>query len=202
MQSKYSKNAILSRFVMYFNSIKPYINVKAEHLLKGLAGNWVRRRWLDFRNGHSIYLVFLMTFANFVTIQYGLLIDQVPFLKDTFQSIWVFAIIFVSLYFPLAIIIGYWHRKTQWKVEQEALFKQNEIGATMWLFVIDLIDGKVSEEEKKQMREMLYKIVRTAPRRTEQTVNTEDRINVPPTSNIHDYNEAEIGQGQSKNIRP
>jgi hypothetical protein len=186
---------------MYFNVIRPYINVKAEHLLKGLAGNWVRRRWLDFRNGHSIYLVFLMTFANFVTIQYGLLIDQVPFLKDTFQSIWVFAIIFVSLYFPLAIIIGYWHRKTQWKVEQEALFKQNEIGATMWLFVIDLIDGKVSEEEKKQMREMLYKIVRTAPRRTERTVNTEDRINVPPTSDIHDYNEAEIGQGPSKNIR-
>ena len=35
------------------------------------------------------------------------------------------------------------------------MFKENEIGATMWLFVIDLIDGRVSEEEKLQMRQML-----------------------------------------------
>lgn len=29
----------------------------------------------------------------------------------------------------------------------------------MWLFVIDRIDGKVSEGEKQEMRNMLYKIV-------------------------------------------
>jgi len=135
-------------------------------LLKSLASNWIRRRWLDFRNGHSIYLIFLMTFANFVTIQYGLLIEQVPFLKNLFESIWIFAIIYVSAYVPIAIVIGYWHRKTQWRVEQHALFKENVIGATMWLFVLDLIDGKVSEEEKHQMRDMLSKIVRKPPRPT------------------------------------
>ena len=106
-----------------------------------------------------------MTFANFVTIQYGLLIDRVPFLNNLFPSIWIFAILYVALYVPLAMVIGYWHRKTQWRVEQHALFKENEIGATMWLFVIDLIDGKVSEEEKLQMRNMLYKIVRKPPSR-------------------------------------
>ena len=80
-----------------------------------------------------------MTFANFVTIQYGLLIDQVLFLKNLFESIWLFAIIYVSVYVPIAIVIGYWHRKTQWRVEQHALFKENVIGATMWLFVIILL---------------------------------------------------------------
>ena len=105
-----------------------------------------------------------MTFANFVTIQYGLLIDQVPFLKNLFESIWVFTIIYVSAYVPIAIVIGYWHRKTQWRVEQHALFKENVIGTTMWLFVIDLIDDRVSEEEKQQRRDMLYKIVRKPPR--------------------------------------
>ena len=105
-----------------------------------------------------------MTFANFVTIQYGLLIDQVPFLKNLFGSIWLFAIIYVSAYVPIAIVIGYWHRKTQWRVEQQVLFKENVIGATMWLFVIDLIDGRVSEEEKLQMRDMLSKIVRKPPK--------------------------------------
>ncbi|MGD1837991.1 MAG: hypothetical protein ACPKPY_08040, partial [Nitrososphaeraceae archaeon] len=121
--------------------------------------NWTRRRWLDFRQGHSIYLVFLMTFANFITIQYKLLIDKVPTIDAiTGGSIWTFALVFISIYLPLAIIIGYWHRKSQWKVEAEALFNENKVGATMWLFVIDLIDGKISEEEKENMRKRLTKI--------------------------------------------
>ena len=182
---------------MYFNGILPNISVDAKSLMKSLASNWTRRRWLDFRNGHSIYLIFLMTFANFVTIQYGLLIDQVPYLKSLFESIWIFAVIFVSAYVPIAIVIRYWHRKTKWRVEQQALFKENEIGATMWLFVIDLIDGKISEEEKQQMRDMLHKIVRKPPRPTEQTEKQkQDPIDRPTDGNISDYKEPRIEQGQ------
>jgi hypothetical protein len=125
---------------------------------------WLRRRWLDFRQGHTIYLVFLMTFANFVTIQYSLLLERVPQFNSILPNILVFAIVFIVIYFPLAIAIGYWHRKSQWKVEQEALFKENVIGATMWLFMIDLIEGKVTEEEKKEMRAMLSKIVKQSTR--------------------------------------
>ena len=127
--------------------------------------NNLRRRWLDFRNGHSIYLIFLMTFANFVTIQYKLLIEKVPFLTHSiFSSIWVFAIVFVAAYVPLGMLIGYWHRKNQFSVEQEALFSQNQIGATINLFIIDLIDGKVTEEEKQQMRNYLLKIMKRSTR--------------------------------------
>jgi hypothetical protein len=144
-------------------------------LIRKATGNWVRRRWLDFRNGHSIYLIFIMTFANFITIQYKLLIDKAPVFNSVFHSIWGFALLFIAVYVPLGIIIGYWHRKSQWRVEQDALFKENEIGATMWLFVIDLIDGKVSEEEKLQMREMLTKItrrsLRSAALRPSSTIN-------------------------------
>ena len=123
--------------------------------------NWFRRRWLDFRQGHSIYLIFLMTFANFIVIQYRLLIDRMPSIDSlTGGNIIGFAMTFIALYVPLAIIIGYWHRKSQWRVEAEALFNENRIGATMWLFVIDLIDGKITEQEKKEMREMLLKITK------------------------------------------
>jgi len=105
--------------------------------------------------------------------------------------------VFVSAYVPIAIVIGYWHRKTQWRVEQQALFKENEIGATMWLFVIDLIDGKVSDEEKQQMRDMLHKIVRKPPRATEKTGNQKhDRIDRPTEASISDYKEPRIEQGQ------
>jgi hypothetical protein len=124
------------------------------------GSDWFRRRWLDFRNGHSIYLIFVLTFANFITIQYKLLIDQIPYLAGVFNNIIIFAILFVLMYVPIGIVLGYWHRKTQWKVEQDALFRENKVGAIMWMYVIDLIEGNVSEEDKKLMKEALLGITR------------------------------------------
>jgi hypothetical protein len=129
-------------------------------MLYSISSDWFRRRWLDFRNGHSIYLVFAMTFANFITIQYQLLIDRLPYLGELFDSILIFAIVFILAYVPLSIVLGYWHRKSQWKVEQDALFRENKVGAIMWMYVIDLIEGNVSEEDKKLMKESLLKITR------------------------------------------
>jgi hypothetical protein len=129
-------------------------------ILSFSQNNWLRRRWLDFRNGHSTYLIFAMTFANFITIQYKLLIDKVPSMDWLFGSIWLFAIIFIAIYVPLAIFIGYWHRKTQWTVEQEALFRENKVGAVLWLYIMDLIEGKVNEQDKKKMRDALLKITK------------------------------------------
>lgn len=137
--------------------------------------SWFRRRWLDFRQGHSIYLIFIMTFANFITIQYKLLLDKIPSVDViTGGNIIGFAVVFVALYVPIGILIGYWHRKSQWKIEAEALFKENKIGATMWLFVIDLIDGKVSDQEKKEMREMLLKITKGKERIKDEKKDNDD----------------------------
>src|SRR5688572_33512069 len=102
-----------------------------------------------------------MTFANFIFIHYRLLIDRMPSIESlTGGNIIGFAMTFIAIYVPLSIIIGYWHRKSQWRVEAEALFNENRIGGTMCLFVIDLIDGKITEQEKKEMREMLLKITK------------------------------------------
>ncbi len=116
---------------------------------------------MDFRQGQGIYLGFLIYFADSILIQYALLIERFPFIDWLVGGNMVgFAITFIALYVPLAIIIGYWHRKSQWKIEVEALFKENEVGATMWLFVIDLVDGKVTEKEMQEMREMLLRITK------------------------------------------
>jgi hypothetical protein len=101
-----------------------------------------------------------MTFANFITIQYKLLIDQIPYLAGIFDNIIIFALVFILAYVPLSIFLGYWHRKSQWKVEQDALFRENKVGAIMWMYVIDLIEGNVSEEDKKLMKEALLGITR------------------------------------------
>jgi uncharacterized membrane protein len=54
-------------------------------------------------------------------IQYKLLIDKAPFLGSIFSSIWIFAIVFIALYVPLGMAIGYWHRKTQFSVLGQCL---------------------------------------------------------------------------------
>lgn len=125
--------------------------------------SWFRRRWLDFRQGHSIYLVFAMTFLNFITIQYALLIDKIPALKPVFGNPWIFAVAFISIYMPLAIGIGYWHRKSQWKVEQEAMFNENVVQARLYLFLINLIENRATEKERDDMRKLLQGIIKKVP---------------------------------------
>jgi hypothetical protein len=105
-----------------------------------------------------------MTFLNFITIQYALLVKNVPALQLIFTDLWVFAAIFVAAYMPLAIVIGYWHRKTQWKVEQEAMFSENVVQARLWLFMMRLVQGKTTEAERAEMQQMLEKIIKKLPK--------------------------------------
>jgi uncharacterized membrane protein len=123
-----------------------------------------------------------LTFANFITIQYKLLIDQIPYLAGVFNNIIFFAIVFVLMYVPIGIVLGYWHRKTQWKVEQDALFRENKVGAIMWMYVIDLIEGNVSEEDKKLMKEALLGITRGETRlyRTSKLSKNDGKIEDSP----------------------
>jgi len=119
---------------------------------------WVRRRWFDFRQGHSVYLIFALTFANFVLIFHRLLIERVPILNEIFSSLLFFALFFVIIYIPLAVGIGAWHRRTQLRVDTEVNLRQNPLMARYIGFLIDLQIGKVSKEDIENMRRMLKKI--------------------------------------------
>jgi len=67
----------------------------------------ILRLWTYFRRGHSTYLVFFISFANFIVIQYRLLIEHIPPLKLLFTNILAFAAAFFLVYVPLAIIVGW-----------------------------------------------------------------------------------------------
>ena len=123
-----------------------------------MTGNWTRRRWLDFRLGHVTYLAFAMAFGNFVLIFHRLLIERVEFLENIFSDLWFFTIIFVLAYFPIAILVGFWHRKTQIKVETELTLKQNPLFAKWFRTLIDIQTGKATKEEIESVRNMLKSI--------------------------------------------
>jgi len=125
---------------------------------------WVRRRWWEFRQGHSIYLIFILTFVNFILIAYRLLIEKVSMFKELIPELWIFALIFISVYIPAAILIGLWHRRTQLRVETTLINQQNPVLAKMIRTLLDVQTGRASEEEIKEFREMLQKIEKNIDR--------------------------------------
>ncbi|MDH3278385.1 MAG: hypothetical protein OEM21_09845 [Nitrosopumilus sp.] len=119
---------------------------------------WLRRRWLDFRFGHSLYLIFGISLANFVLIFHRLLIERIDFLSGIFENLWFFTIVFIIIYIPVSVIVGAWHRKTQLKVESTQTMNQNPVMAKMVRNLLDVIDGKATKEEIEQFRKFLLRI--------------------------------------------
>ena len=119
---------------------------------------WIRRRWWEFRQGHTVYLIFVLTFINFILIAYRLLIERVTFFKDLVPELWIFALMFILVYVPAAIIIGYWHRRTQLRVETTIINQQNPVLAKMIRTLLDVQTGKASEKEIEDFRDMLKNI--------------------------------------------
>lgn len=119
---------------------------------------WLRRRWYDFRQGHGMYLVFAMSFVNFVLIFYRLLIEEINLLAEIFSNLWIFVIIFLAVYIPVAILIGNWHRKTQMRIEHEQSMKQSPLMAKNFRVLLDLLEGKASTKEVEDLRKFLKSI--------------------------------------------
>ena len=120
--------------------------------------SWVRRRWWEFRQGHSIYLIFVLTFVNFILISYRLLIEKITIFKELIPELWIFALIFISIYIPAAILIGVWHRRTQLRVETTLVNQQNPVLAKMIRTLLDVQTGKASQEEIKEFRKEMEEI--------------------------------------------
>jgi hypothetical protein len=123
-----------------------------------MNNTWFRRRWYDFRQGHGMYLVFAMSFVNFVLIFYRLLIEQIDFLEDLFSNLWIFVAVFLAIYIPAAILIGNWHRKTQMRIEHEQSMKQSPLMAKNFRVLLDLLEGKASKKEVEDLRKFLKSI--------------------------------------------
>ena len=115
----------------------------------------ILRYWTYFRRGHGTYLAFLMSFANFMVIQYRLLVEYVPFLEALFSSLTAFAVTFFLVYLPTATIMGWLdYKKFAVPVDQT-------IGAQASPWVQDLAkaltlmcDGK-NEEAKRVLQKWL-----------------------------------------------
>jgi|SRR5581483_6986927 len=149
---------------------------------------FLRRRWLDFRNGHSIYLAFVLTFINFILITYNFAVTKIvsalPFLHGIADSLLAFTLLFIVIYVPAAILIGYWHRRNQYSVENEAMLKENWVWAWVMRYEIRLIQGKTTPEENEKMVNYLEMILK---RQKKDALMTPDDL--PPVPEFQDASE-------------
>ena len=142
--------------------------------MNGLNNKYIRRRWLDFRNGHSIYLVFLLTLVNFILIVYNFAILKIPVLS-TYLNLPLFVLIFFLVYVPMAIIIGYWHRRNQYAVENEAMTQENWIMAWLGIYQIRLIQGKTRPIEDEAVLNYLNSILKRTKKDDLMKLASQDR---------------------------
>jgi len=82
-----------------------------------MKNSWYKQIWFEFRTGHSFYLIFLLSFGTFITVQYKLLFEEIDILNELIPNMASFIILFVGIYIPLAIIIGHLHLRKQIPIE-------------------------------------------------------------------------------------
>ena len=123
-----------------------------------MLNNWLRIRWVDARNSTSIYLLFGLTLTNFILISYNFFLNSDPIFKEIFSNMWIYGLIFLLAYVPVSILIGFWHRKTQLRIETTLTMQQSPFVAKIFRVLLDVQTGKASEKEAKEFRELLLKI--------------------------------------------
>ena len=102
--------------------------------------------------------MFLLTLVNFILIVYNFAIIKIPTLS-TFLNLPLFILIFFLVYVPIAIIIGYWHKRNQYAVENEALLQENWIWAWIMQYEIRLIKGMTKPREDEAIINYLNSIL-------------------------------------------
>ena len=120
-----------------------------------MGSKWWQTRWLDFRFGHGTYLIFLMSFGNFILITHRLLVERVPVLDAYLGDLGWFVVMFVVVYLPAAMAVGWWHRRTQLRVDADAMFLGNP--EQLRLFRL-LLESQLGEASERDIRDAISKL--------------------------------------------
>jgi len=104
------------------------------------------RYWTYFRSGHSVCLIFTISFLNFIVIQWRLLIEEIEPLKALFQHFYMFIIIFFVTYIPLATMIGWlYYKRGVVPVDQTVAAKASPWIQDLAKAILLLVEGKNEE---------------------------------------------------------
>jgi hypothetical protein len=130
---------------------------------------WTGRRFWESRQFYSAYIGLFVAITNWITIQYKLLLENVPVLNVLFSNIWVFMIAATIVFTIISILGGHYiHRKRQFRLEQALSVEENpylykaapgkerDLMIPMGILQLDALEellrsnNALTEEKKKQ----------------------------------------------------
>ena len=99
-------------------------------LLKGKQyysmAQWAGRRFWESRQFYSAYIALFVAITNWITIQYTLLLENIPVLKLLFSNIWIFLIVAAVLFTVISVLGGHYiHRRRQFRLENALAVEEN-----------------------------------------------------------------------------
>lgn len=104
-----------------------------------------------FLRGHSNWFAYIMSFLNFITISFYLIIENLTIVPDSFKFRH-YILLFFIVYTPLSITVGYLDmKKGTYRVEQKLARKLSPI----WTDVFKQLDQL--NENQKQILELVKK---------------------------------------------
>ena len=93
---------------------------------KAGIGTWFGKRFWEYRQFYSAYIALFIAISNWITIQYRLVLENVPILSSVFSNIGIFLIIAVIIFSITSVLGGHYiHRKRQFRIEQELATEAN-----------------------------------------------------------------------------
>src|SRR5919107_4934823 len=144
-------------------------------------GEWAGRRFWESRQFYSAYIALFIAISNWITIQYRLLLENIPGLNYLFSNIFVFMVVAIII-FSIASVLGghYIHRKRQFRLENALAVEENpylyraapgkekDLMIPILILQMDIFEdllrenNTLTEEKKKQFeayRQSLAKLV-------------------------------------------
>jgi hypothetical protein len=89
-------------------------------------GTWFGKRFWEYRQFYSAYIALFIAISNWITIQYRLVLENIPILSSLFSNIGTFLIVAVVLISIISVLGGHYiHRKRQFRIEQELATEEN-----------------------------------------------------------------------------
>lgn len=140
---------------------------------------WAGRRFWESRQFYSAYIALFVAITNWITIQYTLLLENIPVLKLLFSNIWIFLIVAAVIFTIVSVLGGHYiHRRRQFRLENALAVEENpylykaapgkerDLMIPVVLLQLDALEellrsnNALSEEKKKQFEGYRQSLVR------------------------------------------
>jgi hypothetical protein len=142
-------------------------------------GEWTGRRFWESRQFYSAYIALFIAVSNWITIQYRLLLENIPVFNALFSQLWIFLIVATVLFTVISILGGHYiHRKRQFRLEQAVAIEENpylyrsapgkerDLMIPMGILQLEAIEAilnsnnSLTEEKKKQIEAFKQDLIR------------------------------------------